>query len=864
MLRICISLRFAWVTESKGLTGKDNIKPTTSLPSYYSDRRAQILKNQQMGPFFSFDPASGDGTPAAEEAALLLDIIEHSSNEFYIFDSDDLQIGYANARARQNLRFYGNDWTPKLVTAVFPELSASSVKKIMNELGDLPGDFVKTETVCQRSDDSRYPVDLILQKFSYHGMIIYLARVQDITQRKLAEKILRQREEDFRLLFENDITANYISTPEGRLLRCNPSFFNMLGYESEAEMMGMEMVKLYPAPMDRDKFLNDLTRSGKLENSELDMVKKDGTVIRCIENVSGIFDKHGKLVKFQGYMFDITEQKRAEIQHQIQYAISRAIVTSQSLEALLEVIREQLDQLIDARNFFLALYNKGTDTLKRVIWKDEKEEFTEWKADESISGVVVKTRVSMLLEREDIDRLMQERHPGLIGAPALCWMGVPLISDDEVIGAMVVQSYTNRKAYTRKSLELMEIIAQELILYIRRDKAEQELLAAKERAERSDGLKSTFLANMSHEIRTPMNAIIGFADLLLDPTLTLEERQKFSGIIKSRSKDLLHLISDILDISRIESGNATVEKTIVNLNSLLDDLELVSRQKMERMGKDHIGLHVEKNLKSGSDLIYSDPYILRQIFSNLIDNSLKYTHMGSITFGYHQPAEGRIDFFVADTGVGIAPEHHAEIFETFRQANAASHHKHGGTGLGLAICKGSAELLGGEIVIDSAAGKGTTIVFSLPFDGGNAAAGSVPLKDTADIPAVQVNASGYYWSGRRIILVEDEESNMEFLKIMLRPTMAELIPVESGAGLRELYPMLGTVDLVLMDIRLPDASGWELTPEIKKLHPALPVIAQTAFAMSGDREKSLAAGCNDYIAKPISRAAFLEMISQYL
>lgn len=817
-----------------------------------------------MVPFFSFDPASGGGTPSAEEATLLLDIIEHSSNEFYVFDSTDLQIGYANARARQNLRFYGHDWTPKSVTAVFPELSASSVKKIMNELGDLPGDFVKTETVCQRSDDSRYPVDLILQKFSFRGAIIFLARVQDITQRKLAEKILRQREEDFRLLFENDITANYISTPEGRLLRCNPSFFSMLGYENEAEMMGMDMVKLYPAPVDRDKFLTDLTRCGKLEKSELDMVKKDGTVIRCIENVSGIFDKFGKLVKFQGYMFDITEQKRAEIQHQIQYAISRAIVTSQSLEALLEVIREQLNQLVDARNFFLAFYNKDTDTLKQVIWKDEKEEFTEWQADQSISGLVVKNRVSMLLEREDIDRLMKERHPGLIGAPALCWMGVPLVSDDEVIGAMVVQSYSDRKAYNRKSLELMEIIAQELILYIRRDRAERELLAAKERAERSDGLKSTFLANMSHEIRTPMNAIIGFADLLLDPTLTSEERQKFSGIIKSRSNDLLHLISDILDISRIESGNATVEKTSINLNPLMDDLELVTRQKMERMGKDHIGLHVEKSLKSGSDLFNSDPYILRQIFSNLIDNSLKYTHMGSVTFGYRLPAEDRIAFFVSDTGVGIASEHHAEIFETFRQANAASHHKHGGTGLGLAICKGSAELLGGEIAIDSAPGKGTTIVFSLPFNGVKAAAVPAPSKEPAAMSAVQANTSGYYWPGRRIILVEDEESNMEFLKIMLRPTHAELIPAESGAGMRELYPVLGTVDLVLMDIRLPDASGWELTPEIKKLFPALPVIAQTAFAMSGDREKSLAAGCDDYIAKPISRAAFLELISHYL
>lgn len=817
-----------------------------------------------MGPFFSFDPESGESTPMIQEATLLLDIIEHSSNEFYIFNATDLQIGYANARARQNLRFSGNDRTPRLITTVFPELSASSLKNIMNELGDMSGDFVKTETVCQKSDDSRYPVDLILQKFSFREEILYLARAQDISQRKLAEKILRQREEDFRLLFENDITANYISTPEGRLLRCNPAFFNMLGYESEAEMMGMDMVKLYPAPVDRDEFLNKLTKCGKLEKSELDMVRKDGTVIRCIENVSGIFDKFGKLVRFQGYMYEITEQKRAEIQHQIQYAISRASVTSQSLEELLEVVREQLDQLIDARNFFLAFYCRETDTFRRVIWKDEKEEYTEWQADQSISGLVVKNRTSLLLEREDIDRLMQQHNLNLIGAPALCWMGVPLIAEDEVIGAMVVQSYSDRKAYTRKSLELMEIIAQELILFIRRDRAEQGLRTAKERAERSDGLKSTFLANMSHEIRTPMNAIIGFSDLLLDPTLTLEERQKFSGIIKSRSNDLLHLISDILDISRIESGNATVEKTNVALNSLMEEMEMVTRQKMERMGKGHLGLHVEKSLKTGSDHFISDPYILRQIFSNLIDNSLKYTQLGSITFGYHQPVDGRISLFVTDTGVGIDPEHHAGIFETFRQANAASHHKYGGTGLGLAICKGSAELLGGGIVLDSAPGKGATITFTLPFEVEKTGRGPARLADPATANEVKDSSSGYYWSGRRIVLVEDEDSNMEFLKIMLRPTLAEMIPVDSGSGLRALYPTLGSVDLILMDIRLPDANGWELASEIKTLYPGLPVIAQTAFAMSGDQERSLAAGCDNYITKPITRTAFLEMISHYL
>jgi len=700
----------------------------------------------------------------------------------------------------------------------------------------------------------------LVQRTPEGGPLLMTGTHQDIQERKMAEQKLQQSEESYRKLFEKDLTGNYISTPEGKLLNCNRAFVEMLGYESVEEMLATDMKKLYPETPDRNRFLGRLCNEKVLLNSELEMVKKDGTIIQCTENVSGTFDPEGNLINFQGYMINITDRKLAEKIQQIQYNIVQAVVEKKLLEDLLWYIREEVAQLADTSNFFMAFYNSDAGMFRKVMWVDEKDEFTEWKAEHSLSGQVVINKKTLLLRKSDIEKIAREERQFLLGTIAECWLGVPVIIDDKAIGVMVMQSYTDPEAYNSRVVAVLELIAHEVGLFIQHQQYEEDLVRAKERAEESDRLKSAFLANMSHEIRTPMNAIVGFAQLLSDPELSQEERDRFTGIIKSRSDDLLHLLSDILEISRIESGNAKIVKTPIELNKLLNEIELVTRQKLQRSQKSHLDLRCEQPLHGTSINFITDPYIVKQVFSNLLDNAIKFTFTGSLRFGYHIPENGVITCFVSDTGIGIKPQSREVIFEHFRQADVDYPHQFGGTGLGLAICKGSLDLLDGKIWVTSEPGQGSTFYFSLPFQENQSEVQAVDNPETAGTPA-DTRSPAYQWPGKRLLLVEDDITNMEYLKILLGKTRAELVGVASGAELKNLYPELDRFDIVLLDVRLPDADGWELAREIKSIRPGLPVVAQTAYAMSADRQKSAEAGCDDYISKPINKSQLFKIIN---
>jgi PAS domain S-box-containing protein len=386
-----------------------------------------------------------------------------------------------------------------------------------------------------------------------------------------------------------------------------------------------------------------------------------------------------------------------------------------------------------------------------------------------------------------------------------------------------------------------------------------ELIAAREKAEQSDRLKSAFLANMSHEIRTPMNAIVGFSEMLSDPELPHGDRQRYASIIQSRSGDLMHLIDDLLEISRIESGNASVVRERVLINQVIDELGSVFSERLSRVHKSQVSLVPDKCLSGPPAEIRTDGYILKQVFSNLIDNAIKYTVKGFIRFGYRLPADGRITFYVEDSGIGIDPSQHAVIFEHFRQADHRDARQYGGTGLGLSICKGSLALLGGEIHVESEPGNGSRFLFTLPYEPESGMTGPF-VSGHADPEARTV----FDWTGKRFLLVEDEETNMEFLHILLGRTGAELVPASNGRAAMGFIRGPQHFDLVLLDVRLPDADGWELAREIREVRPGLRVIAQTAYAMSTDRQKSQEAGCDGYVSKPIRKELLLKTIANII
>jgi PAS domain S-box-containing protein len=383
----------------------------------------------------------------------------------------------------------------------------------------------------------------------------------------------------------------------------------------------------------------------------------------------------------------------------------------------------------------------------------------------------------------------------------------------------------------------------------------ENLKQAKLEAEESDRLKTAFLANMSHEIRTPMNSIIGFSNLLNEPELKQEKKEEYIQHILQSSNSLLNLIDDIIDISKIEAGQININPVNCNVNRLVKDLfnSYIETAKSE-------GVKLSLVLPPDSDFfnLKTDPYRLKQILSNLLGNALKFTDKGFIELGYtirKTDSKKSIEFYVKDTGIGIPKEKQNIIFDRFRQVDDSRTRRFGGTGLGLAISKRLVDLLGGSIWVESEFEKGSTFFFSLPYENG---------EHEEVIQVEPFNAFRYDWKGKTILIAEDENSNFELLKASINRTKIKIIRAMNGEEAVEHVKKNNKINLVLMDIRMPKLNGYDATRQIKVLNPKLPVISITAYAMSEDETKSIDAGCDMYISKPIRPLNLLTVLNEFL
>ncbi len=383
-------------------------------------------------------------------------------------------------------------------------------------------------------------------------------------------------------------------------------------------------------------------------------------------------------------------------------------------------------------------------------------------------------------------------------------------------------------------------------------KTNEELREALKLAEQSEKLKTSFLANMSHEIRTPLNGIMGFSEYIQRPDLSPADYKKFGAIILDCSGQLLSIVNDVLDISRIESGIMSVSSEPVMINKLLDSIYTVYSQKITAESKP-IHLELIKLFEDPESYILSDELRLRQILSNLLDNAVKYTEEGKITFGYRIKNES-LEFYIIDTGIGIPEDKHDSIFKPFHQAIESTSKLYSGTGLGLAIAKGLTKLLEGKIYFTSKEGEGSEFYFSLPYM--KTISFHVPEADTC----VEIQNG---WPGKTVVIVEDDNYSARYLETILRDTKVTLKFFELGRDAIE-YIRHEQADVVLMDIRLPDIDGITATKMIREFDTRIPIIAQTAYASNEDKIKCLRSGCNYHVTKPINRNILLSVIDSII
>jgi len=387
-----------------------------------------------------------------------------------------------------------------------------------------------------------------------------------------------------------------------------------------------------------------------------------------------------------------------------------------------------------------------------------------------------------------------------------------------------------------------------------------ELIKAKEKAEESDRLKSAFLTNMSHEIRTPMNGILGFSELLKTPGLTGGQQQEYIKIIERSGVRMLNIINDIVDISKIESGLMILDIKESNANQQVEYIYTFFKPEVEAKG---MKLAYKTTLPAEKATINTDREKLYAILTNLVKNAIKYSNEGSIEFGYDLVEIDHsyyLQFFVSDTGIGIPSDRKTAIFERFVQADIADTMARQGAGLGLSISKAYVEMLGGKIWVKSQEGIGSTFYFTLPYQEKQLTKNEIDTVVTSPDEKIP-NIAGV--SGLKIVIAEDDEISEMLMTIDMEKFGKDILKARTGIEVVELARKNPDVDLILMDIQMPVLNGYDATRQIRMFNKNVVIIAQTAFGLSGDREKAIQAGCNDYISKPIVKADLHALLQKY-
>ncbi len=734
---------------------------------------------------------------------------------------------------------------------IIDEADSSVITELQKKLTTSDSDMIELEQLFHnKSGDLIWGKVIVYSCLDQNNKFEHIIKmIDDITKNKIAGDELSKLAD----VLDKTQKIARIGYYEGNM-KNNTSWwsketYEILGFDPRNTDPSLETYLSMVHPDDKPLFENRIKllfgNGGNDFLVECRCVLPDNTIKYISDRIELIKDKDGNPEFFRGIIQDITEQKTSQLALAENDENYRALV-----ESLTDGVCIVQNGIIKFSNkFWLSMTGSNEEEMigmpfMEFVPVEEREKvgnmYRDWLGGSD--GFV--NFESFMITRDG-------RKVDLDITTSFCTF------NGEKAELAILRDITNRKMAEFELKEKNEEISQQndqLTESLERIyNINTELEEAKEKAEESDRLKSAFLANMSHEVRTPMNGIIGFSGLLLKPGIKEEKRNYFANIVIDSSKQLLRIVDDILDISRIETGQVKIINEKVVVNDLLMDLFAFYKLRIENQ---RVSIFPYKTLNDEESTIFTDKTKLYQVFNNLLNNAFKFTDEGFVKFGY-ELVKDKLQFYVKDTGIGIAPELHDKIFDRFRQAEIGLNRKFGGTGLGLAISKNFVQLLGGKIWIESEEGKGSTFYFTIPYK---------PVHKIQKKKNNITKAEGEVTEENKamILIAEDEETNYLFLEELLEETGARILHARNGQEAIDLCKDQPEIQLVLMDIKMPLMDGYTATKIIKKFKPDLPVIAQTAYAMADDKTFAIAEGCDDYISKPIEKVELIALVYKYV
>ena len=748
-------------------------------------------------------------------------VLQSANDAIISFKIEGTVVGW-NSGAEKMFGYTETEMLGRSVLQIMPESVQQNHLIWMRNAVDDGLTAFQTNTIEMEGMDHNnrvFPIEISMANWESSGEMFFTAIIRDITERKKAEQTLKESEQRFRMIFDNIsniAVQGYLA--DGTIIFWNKACELLYGYTA-AEAIGNNVFNILIskkyAKQVRSETEHMFSTQQTIHSEERELLQKNGSKVHGFSSYTlvSIPDNHVELYSID---VDLTQRKNAEQQLRL---LSRSV--EQSPVSI--VITDRAGNIEYVNSTFTKItgysFQEAIGNNPRILKSGNQ--------DESVYRVLWN---NISAGKEWKGELLNKTKSG-----KLIWEDViisPVTDDFGII--------THFVAIKEDITEKKKII--------------EELMYAKEKAEESDRLKSAFLANMSHEIRTPMNGILGFTELLNDPNFSGEEKQNFINIIQKSGQRMLNTVNDLIDISKIETGQMAVVLSETNVKEQL--LNMYCFFEPEAVEK-KLKFILNNNLDDGNALVVTDAVKLDSILTNLIKNAIKYTDTGKIEIGCNCKNH-EIEFYVKDTGIGIPKYRQNAVFNRFEQADVGDKRAYQGSGLGLAIAKAYVEMLEGRMELESEPGYGSTFRFF------------IPLKKTGD--EVQVNLAEVVKDEiienqvhkLKIIIAEDDPIGFEYLSAILNDLKCELYHAANGAEVVELFNEKPDTDLILMDIRMPLMDGYQATRKIRETNTKVHIIAQTAFALAGDREKAMAAGCNDYITKPINKKVLLQKINEFI